>query len=169
MPVATSPLEAAAQADQPSGVLRQQVLVDARLVVEPLGVAGRHQLDQVVVALARLRQQDQVVRGFAGRAALGPPIARRDVDLAAEDRIDAALPRLIVEHDRREHVAVLGDRHRRHLQLHRAVEQLLDPARAVEQRVLAVQVEMDEVADADGRTQSVISHSIVDGGFELMS
>jgi hypothetical protein len=50
-----------------------------------------------------------------------------------------------VKHDRRKHVAVLGDRRRRHLQLHHAVEQLLDPARAVEERVLAVQMEMDEV------------------------
>ena len=41
---------------------------------------------------------------------------------------------------------MLGDRHRRHLQLHRLVEHLLDPAGAVEQRVLGVEMEMDEVA-----------------------
>ena len=138
-------LEAAAQADQPGRMLRQQVLVDARLVVEALGVAGRHQLDQVVVALAGLGEQHQVIRGLARRAALGAPIARGDVDLTAEDRIDPALARLIVEHDRREHVAVLGDRRGRHLQLHRRVEQLLDAARAVEQRVLGVQVQVNEV------------------------
>ena len=44
-------LEAAAEADQALRVLRQQLLVDARLVVEPLGVARRHELDEVVVAL----------------------------------------------------------------------------------------------------------------------
>ena len=64
-------LQAAAQADQPLRVLRQQLLVDARLVVEPLGVAGRHELDQVVIALGVLRQQDQVVLRLAGIAALG--------------------------------------------------------------------------------------------------
>ena len=82
---------------------------------------------------------------LAGRPALRAPVARRDVDLAAENRVDAALARLIVKDDRREHVAVLGDRERRHLQLDRAVEQLLDPAGAVEERILGVQVQVDEV------------------------
>ncbi len=87
-----------------------------------------------------------------------------------------ALARLVVEDDRREHVAVLGDRQRRHLQLDRLVEQLLDPARAVEQRVLGVQVQVDELShvqiDAECRVPVAThrhSHSIVDGGFELMS
>ena len=35
---------------------------------------------------------------------------------------------------------------RRHLQLDRAIQQLLDPAGAVEQRELRVQVEMDEIS-----------------------
>ena len=43
------PLQAAAEADQSVRVLREQVLVDARLVVEALGVAGRHELDEVVI------------------------------------------------------------------------------------------------------------------------
>ena len=130
------PLQAAAQADQPVRVLGEQLLVDARLVVEALGVARRHQLDEVVVPLVGLGEQHQVVGRLAGRPALRAPVAGRDVDLAAEDRVDPALARLVVEDDRREHVAVLGDRHRRHLQLDRVVEQLLDAARAVEQRVL---------------------------------
>ncbi len=41
-------------------------------------------------------------------------------------------------------------------------QQLADAARAVEQRVLRVQVQMDELGH-------VYSHSIVEGGFELMS
>ena len=56
-----------------------------------------------------------------------------------------ALPRVVVKDHRREHVAVLGDRQRRHPQLDRLIEQLLDAAGAVEQRVLGVQVEMDEI------------------------
>jgi len=54
-------LQAAAQADQPLRVLREQRLVDARLVIEPFGVTGRHQLDQVVVALVRLGEQHEMV------------------------------------------------------------------------------------------------------------
>ena len=144
-------------------MLREQRLVDARLVVEALGVAGRDELDEVVEALVGLGEQHEVVGGLARRARSIRAIAGRDVDLAAEDRLDAALPRFVVERDGREHVAVLGDRHRRHLQLGGPVEQLADPARAVEQRELGVQVEVDELGS------SAYSHSIVAGGFELMS
>ena len=55
---------------------------------------------------------------------------------------------MIVKDHRREHVAVLGDRERRHLQLDRFVEQLVDAAGAVEQRELGVQVEVDELSSS---------------------
>ncbi len=138
-------LEAAAEADESGRMRREQVLVDARLVVEALGVAGRDELDQVVIALAGRGEEHEVVGGFPRRPALRAPVTRSHIDFAAENRVDATLARLVVKDDRREHVAVLGDRHRRHLQLDRFVEQLLDPAGAVEQRVFRVQVQMDEV------------------------
>ncbi len=138
-------LEAAAEADEAGRVGGQEVLVDARLVVEALGVSRGHELDEVVIALARRGEQDQVIGRLARRAALRPAIARGDIDFAAENRVDAALARLVVKDDRREHVAVLGNRERRHLQLDRAVEQLLDAAGTVEQRVLRVQVQVDEL------------------------
>ena len=58
--------EAAAEADEPAAVLRQQLLVDARLVVEPVGVARRDELDEVVEPLVGLGEQHEVVGGFAG-------------------------------------------------------------------------------------------------------
>ena len=57
---------------------------------------------------------------------------------------------------------MLGDGNGRHLQRLRLVQQLIDATRAVEQRILGVQVEMNEI-------RHPYSHSIVDGGFELMS
>jgi hypothetical protein len=170
-------------------VRRQQFLVDPRLVVEALGVTRRHQLDQIPIAFVGLREQHQMIRRLAGRAALGQPAARRDVNLAAENRLDAVLAGVIVEDHRREHVAVLGDRNRRHLQLRRLVEQFVDPARTVEQRELGVKMKVDEFSHRRHSTQNrrtrraipkglcvcrgfcVVgySHSIVDGGFELMS
>jgi hypothetical protein len=116
-----------------------------RLVVEALGVARRHQLDEVLEADLVLGQQHQVVGGLARRAALVAAVARGHVDLAAQDRVDAALARRVVEHHRREHVAVFGDGQRRHAHLLRLVEQLVDAACAVEQRELGVQVQMDEL------------------------
>ena len=116
-----------------------------------------------------------MIRGLTGRAALVAAIARRDVDLAAEDRVDAALPRRIVKDDGREHVAVLGDGQGRHLELLRLIEQLVDAARTIQQRELCVKVQMDELrhaiptASLPSLRSGSHSHSIVEGGFELMS
>jgi hypothetical protein len=52
---------------------------------------------------------------------------------------------VVVEGHRREHVAVLGDGERRHLELDRFVEQLVDATGAVEERELGVQVEVNEL------------------------
>ena len=139
-------LETAAQPDEALRVLREEVLVDARLVVEAFRVARRHELDEVVVTLGVFREQDEVVRRFARAAVLAQAAARRHVHLAAQDRVDAALPRMVVEDHRREHVPVFRDRHRRHLQRHRLVQHLVDAARAVQQRELGVQVKMDELS-----------------------
>ena len=138
-------LETAAQADDARRVPREQFLVDARFPVEPLGVAGRHELDQVVPAFFRFGQQHQVVVILADGPAPIVTAAWRHIDLAAQDRVDAPLPRVIVERDRREHVAVLGDGNPGHAVALHLLEQLVDAAGAVEQRELGVQVEVNEV------------------------
>src|SRR5438477_344557 len=53
-------LQAARQGDEPAAVARQRVLVDARLVVEPLQVREGGELDEVAVALKIRRQQDEM-------------------------------------------------------------------------------------------------------------
>ena len=136
--------EAAAEADQSPGVLRQQLLINTRLVIEAFGVARRHELDQVVITLIGFSQQHEMVRGLADRAALGVAAARGDIDLAPKNRFHTALPGVIVKDDRRKHVAVLGHRQRRHLQPGGLIEQLVDAAGAIEQRVLGVQMKMNE-------------------------
>ena len=57
--------QAGGQGDQALGVPGEKVLVDARLVVEAVEVAGGDQLDQVAVALLVFAQQDQVVVAVA--------------------------------------------------------------------------------------------------------
>ena len=138
-------LQAGAQADEPLRVPGQQVLVDPRLVVEPLRVPGGDQLDEVVIAGEVLREEHEVVVGLPGRAAPLAAAAGRDVDLAAEDRVDPPFARLVVEYHAREHVAVLGDGEGRRTGLLRMIEQLADAAGAVEQGVLRVQVQMNEL------------------------
>jgi hypothetical protein len=146
--------QAAAETDQALAVRREQVFVDARLVVEAVGIAGRHELDEVLESLAGLGQQHEMVGRFADGAALVESAARSDVHLASQNRLDAALSRGVMKHDRRKHVAVFRHRQRRHVQPRRLVEQLVDSACAVEQRVLGVEVEVDEVAH---RTETVSS------------
>jgi hypothetical protein len=88
-----------------------------------------------VESITSFGEQEARIRRFPGGAILNPPIARRDVDFAPQDWIDSSLSSLIVEGDRREHVSVLGNRERGHLEPHGAVEQFLDATRAIEQRV----------------------------------
>ena len=65
-------LQTATEADQPLGVLREQVLVNPRPVVEPFRIPGGHELDQILVPLVRLREQHQVVRLALGTRLLEP-------------------------------------------------------------------------------------------------
>ena len=55
------------------------------------------------------------------------------------------LPGVIVEDHRRKHVAVLGDRDRRHLQRRRLLKQLIDAARAVKEGELRMKVKMNKL------------------------
>ena len=81
------------------------------------------------------------------------PRARRHVGLDAEDRLDAVGMRGLVEAERAEHHPVVGDRDRRHRHALGLGEDRrrrpvrcgrLDPGRPVQQRVLGVNVQMNE-------------------------
>ena len=114
-------VEAPGQDQEAVRVLGQELLVDPRLVVEPLEVALRDELDQVPVARLVPDQGGDVVRALVlpvDRGAL-EPAARGDVELAAEDGLDAGGPRVLVEVDRAEQVAVVGERDGREAELRR--------------------------------------------------
>jgi hypothetical protein len=117
----------------------EQLPVDARLVVVALEVPRRGELDQVRVTGVRLGQQRQVRVALLLRATVVG-----DVDLAADQRLDALLRRLPIELDRPRQRAVVGERNRRHLELRGPRREPWNPARAVEDRVLGVDVEVDE-------------------------
>ena len=65
-----------------------------------------------------------------------------EVDLAADDRLDAVLVARLVELDRAVHHAVIGEPQGRLVERRRALGERFDLARAVEQRVLGVHVQM---------------------------
>ncbi len=69
---------------------------------------------------------------------------RRHVGLGADDRRDAPGAALLVEVEDAVHVAVVGDRERRLAVGDRGRDEIADPSRSVEHRVLGVGVQMDE-------------------------
>ena len=127
--------QASAQADQPLAVLREQFLVDPRLVVVALKLSGGGQAHEVLVTGLVLGQEhEMVVRLLAARAGLFlVPAAGRDVHLAANDWLDVPGAGCAVKIDRAEHRPVVGDRERTEAQVARLVDQAVHTARAVEQ------------------------------------
>ena len=155
-------VDTTAEADDALRILAQQVFIDARPI--PLAVQMRlgDEFAEIVEAFIRLREQREVRGAFAtGDLLLFMHGAGREVDLAAEDGLHL-LRELLgrgffalfelrlrfagghVEVDRAVEIPVVRDGHRRHLILLRLLNHLINPHRAVEQRVVGVQMEMDE-------------------------
>ena len=137
--------EAAGGGDEAFVVARKQFPVDARLVVVALEIRSRGQLEQVLVALRRLRQQCQVVVELVAAVAIATAVidlaaahraleARvgRHVRLGADDRVDAVGVTGLIEVKDAVHVAVVGDPERRLAILCSRRDQVPDPRRAVE-------------------------------------
>ena len=142
--------QASRQHDQSVRQLGENVLVDARLVVEAVLVRRRQQPAKISVTLAILREDYQVevaaaVEVVAARnlRAIGA-LARREIHLASDDRLDADRFRLLIELDRAEHVAMVGHRDRFHPRRLGVLDQRPDFVGAVEKAVLRVDVKMDE-------------------------
>jgi hypothetical protein len=138
--------EATGQGDQAFRALRKELPVDPRLVVVPLEKTRRGELDQVRVALVRLGQKSQVRVALRLRAAIVG-----DVDLAADNRLDSLLSSFAVELDSTGERTVIRERDRGHLELGRAGGKVGNAARSVEDRVLGVDVQVDERRLRHGR------------------
>ena len=142
--------EASRERDQPRAVRVEQLPVDPRLVVVALEVAEARELDQVRVAGVVAREQGQV----GVTLLLGVPVVG-DVDLAADDRLDALALGGFDEVDRARERSVVGERHCRHLELRGPLRQRRNPAGPVENRVLRVDVEVDE-RDGLGHGEAIV-------------
>ena len=112
---------------------------------KPSQEARRAELDEVAVAGRRGGQQRQVeavepVAAVRGRAAAG--VVVDDVDLAAEDRLDAVLAAGREQLDGAVHHPVVGESEGRLTERRGPRREVVDLARPVEQRVLGVDVEV---------------------------
>ena len=148
----------AGKCDQALGCcLHPIALDDHQPVALAFGPAPRDQLGEIAIALGIHRQQRQT----AQRAVL---VAAGQPDVGAADGLDATAQRRLVELHQRAHVAHVGNGNRRHTGPRNGLDQRLYPDQPIHQRVLGMQVQVDEVGHGPA-----YSHSIVDGGFELMS
>jgi hypothetical protein len=135
--------QAGGQPDEPLRVLAQQGLVDARVVVEPLGVGHGRQVAEVGPALGVPGQKDEVAAHPL--AAILAPLRPGHVGLHAEDGLDAGRPGRFVEVDGAEEVAVIGDGHGVHAALLHRLRQVAHADGAVEEGIEGMEMEMDEV------------------------
>ncbi len=138
--------EVTVDGDQPLAPLGQGRAVHAGAVVEAVQIGVRGELEQIAPALIGFREQHEVESAGAGGA--GRPleaITGRDVRFDSQDRLDAGSAGRAVELDGAEEVAVIGDGHRVHAQLGHPIDQAADAVAAVEERVLGVQVQVDEL------------------------
>ena len=137
---------AARQADEPFAVSGEDLLVDARDVVEAFGVGDGAELDEVLEADLILGEEREVVAGVAPFLGLAiSAMSRGDVRLVADDRIDAGGLAFLVELDRPEEIAVIGEGRKRSCPRLDVGDELLDSAGAVEvMAVVGMAVEMDE-------------------------
>jgi len=91
-------------------------------------------------------QEDEVIVWLGARwaAAALAPITRCHVGFHADDRLEARLPGFLLEVPGGVQVAVVRDGQRGLLELPRAANQIVNPVRSIEQRVLRVTMEMNE-------------------------
>ena len=80
----------------------------------------------------------------------------RHVHLAADDGLHAGAARLPVELDRACERAVVGERHGRHLEARGLLHERRDATRSVEDRVLRVNVQMDEVRSGSTHGRAIV-------------
>ena len=86
-----------------------------------------------------------MVLRLAGIAAFGVTASWRDIDLTAENRVQSASSRVVMKNHRREQIPVFRYRDCRHLQPNRLIQQFIDSAGAVEERVFGMEVKVGEI------------------------
>jgi hypothetical protein len=96
------------------------------------------------VAVARLALDQDRQQGRRRRPAVALLIDARDRQQAADHRLDAGARRALAELEGAEQVRPIRDRDRRRLVAPAALQQPLEPHRALEQRIAGADAEMDE-------------------------
>ena len=134
--------QARGEANQPFAVLANQVVVNARAIIIAGQEALADQFHQVLIAGVVFTQEDEVAV-LAVRGGFVQPVAA-DVDLAADDGLDARILHGGIEVDAAVHHAVVGDGTGGHAKRLDALDELWNAARAVQQGIFRVQMQVGE-------------------------
>ena len=108
--------QTAGKADQPFEIFFEDFLVDAWAVIKTFEIPDTDELDQVAVTHLVLAKQHERIRGAlqSVRRTLKTAFGR-DINFRANDRLYPRFLAGIVELDRAEHIAVVGDGKRGHI------------------------------------------------------
>src|SRR5437868_2423096 len=139
--------QASRERDQIFGVLGEESLADARLVIEAVQRCFRGDADQVSVALFVLRQHQQMIVGVAlRRGALDVVVLLlTDIEFTSDDGFNASLMGSINEVYGAENVAMIGHSHGRHSQFMDAGDELLHVAGAVQHGIVGMKMKVNEL------------------------
>jgi len=140
------PLQAGARPDQAAAHRGEQLLVDARLVVEPLEVGARGEREEVPVPVEVLGEEEEMERRVLAPRRLPLEAAPGgDIHLLADDRLHPPRHRLAVELQGPAHETVVGEGEGGHPQGARTFDEVGEAAGPVEEAVLAVHVQVGEL------------------------
>ena len=126
-------------------MLRKQLLINARLGVKALGKACGHHLDQIFVAGFVFTQQDQVAVAV-NAVYLIKAGAGRNIDLTADDRLDARRLGSVKKRNAAIHNTMVSDGTGRLPHLLEPVKHPVNAAGAVQQAVLGMHMQVGKLS-----------------------
>ena len=126
-------------------MLRKQLLINARLGVKALGKACGHHLDQIFVAGFVFTQQDQVAVAV-NAVHLIKAGAGRNINLTADDRLDARRPGSVKKRNAAIHNTVVSDGTGRLAHLLEPVKHPVNAAGTVQQAVLGMHMQVGKLS-----------------------
>ena len=137
--------QAGRQADESLAVLAQQIQIDAGTDIKALRKTQADHVNEVAVTLHVLTQQNQVSVPLTLSVTALKARARCDINLTADDRVNAARLGSSIKINGAVHDTVVGHCDRGLSQFGDTIHQLLNPACAVEQTIFGMYVQMCEI------------------------
>ena len=117
-------------------------MVDPRFRIKTFRPGGGNDFDQILIPLLGFTKQNQMITFVIQPVDLIKSCTLRNVDLAADDRVNPLFFTRKKEVDSAIHCAVIGHCQRGHTEFFCARNQRLDTAGAVKQRILGMYVQM---------------------------